>query len=89
MVEVVQRDDQANVVLADERGQSRHVAGTRNARHDGHPIGVVERGSEGVRIGAERGRPGRPECPHDVDALARAREQDDHERGEYSWKHGR
>jgi len=37
-----------------------------------------------IRIRTERDGSGRPERFDDVDALARAREQDHHERGEYS-----
>ena len=48
------------------------------------PVGVVQRRRKRIRIGTERHGSGCPERLDDVDALARAREQDHHERGEYS-----
>jgi hypothetical protein len=48
------------------------------------PVGVVERRRERIGVGAERDGSGTAKRPHDVDALARAGEEDDHERREYS-----
>ena len=48
------------------------------------PVGVVQRGRERVGVGGEGDRSGGPERAHDVDALTRAREEDDrHGRREY------
>ena len=85
MVEVVERDDEAHVVLAHEPGERVHVVGIGDAGDDRLPVGVVERRGERVRVGGERDRTGGPERPHDVDALPGAREEDDrHERRAYS-----
>jgi len=84
VVEIVQRYDETDVVLAYQLHESGDVLGIRDLRHDGLPVGVVERRREGIGVGAERDRSSAAKRPHDVDALARAGEQDDHERREYS-----
>jgi hypothetical protein len=43
MVEIVQRHDQANVVLADQRCERRNVVGIRYPRDDRLAICVIER----------------------------------------------
>jgi len=84
MVEIVQRHDEANVVLTDERSERHHVSGICDPRDDGVTIGVIKRRREWISVGAERNGSGGPERLDDVDALARAGEQDHHERREYS-----
>ena len=82
MVEIGQRHDQANLVQRDEIAERGHVAGVVDSRHERVPIGVVERGRERVDVGRDRRRAGARERGDDVDALARAREQDGrHDRG--------
>ena len=76
MVEIVQRHDQPDVVLAHEVGQRLDVSGVGDARHDRPEVRVVERGRERIRVGSQRTRPGRAEGADDVHPLARAGEQD-------------
>ena len=57
--------------------------GSAYPRDDRLAIGVVERRRERVGVGAENIRAGSLEGPDDVDALARAGEEDDHERRAY------
>ena len=78
VVEVGERHDQAHVVLLDERAQGLDVAGIVDARHDRAPLGRVQRRRELVDIGGERRRTRAGEGGDDVDALARAGEEDDH-----------
>ena len=85
MVEVVQRDDEPDVVLLDERRERRDVLGIRDERDDRLPVGVVEGRSERVGVDGERDRTGGAERVDDVDAQACAREEDDgHGSREYS-----
>ena len=70
MVEVVQRHDQTNVLLADERCERWNVVWIRNPRDDRLAIGVVERRRERVGVGAENICTGSLEGADDVDALA-------------------
>ena len=84
MIEVVERNDEPHVVLADESCERRHVARLRDPWNDRLPIGVVQRRRERISVGTERDGSGCPERLDDVDALARAGEQDHHERREYS-----
>ena len=84
MVEVVQRNDEANVVLPHELRDSRNVAGIGDSWNDRPTIRVVQRRRERIGVSAERDRSGTPKRLDDVDALARAREQDHHEPREYS-----
>ena len=55
-VEVVQRDDEANVVLFPQRGEGRHVRRIRDPRNDDVEIAVVERRRERIGVDAERCR---------------------------------
>ena len=82
VVEVGQRDDQPHVVQLDEIAQRGDVAGVVDARHERAAVGVVERGRELVRRRWRSSSRRRAERGDDVDALARAREQDGrHDRG--------
>ncbi len=83
-VEVVQRNDEPHVVLADEVGERRHVGGVGDARHDRTEVRVVERGREGIGIDGQRDCSRTTKRADDVDALTRAREEDDHDRRAYS-----
>ena len=76
VVEVGQRHDQPHVVQLDEVTQRADVAEVVHGGHERPAIGVVERRRQLVEIGGDRGRPGLPERGDDVDALARAREED-------------
>jgi hypothetical protein len=84
VIEIVQRNDEPNVVLADEGCERRHVAGIRDPRDNRLAVGVVQRRRKRIGIDTERDGSGRSERLDDVDALARAGEQDHHERREYS-----
>ena len=82
VVEVGQRHDQADVVEHDEVSQRRDVARVVDPWHERVPVGMVERGRELVDVGRDRRRACARERGDDVDALARAREQDGrHDRG--------
>ena len=76
MVEIGERDDQADVVLVDEPAQRGDVAGVVDPRHERMVVGVVERGRERVEVGRDGRRAGAPERRDDVDALPRAGEED-------------
>ena len=52
------------------------VAGVVDARDERLHVGVVQGRRQRVEIGRDRRRAGSPEGAHDVDALARAREED-------------
>ena len=84
MVEIVQRNDEANVILADELRDSRDIAGIGDSRDDRPAIRVVQRRCERIGVSAERDGSRSAKRLDDVDALARAGEQDHHERREYS-----
>ena len=82
MVEIRERDDQTHVVEADEVAERGDVPRIVDARHECALVGVVERGRELVDVGRDRRRAGARKRSDDVDALARAREQDGrHDRG--------
>ena len=57
MVEIVQRHDQANVVLAHEVGERVDVSGIGDQRHDRLEIRVVERRRERVGVCSEGAAP--------------------------------
>jgi len=75
VVEVRERDDQANVVLPDEPRERRDVAPVADGRNERLMVGVVERGGQPVRVGHDRGRARARELGHDVDTLAGAGEE--------------
>ena len=58
LVEVGQRHDQAHVVLGDQRGERRDVAGTVDASDERVMVGVVERRRERVEVGRDGRRAG-------------------------------
>ena len=76
LVEVGERDDQANVVLRDERGKRRDVAGAVDARDERQVVGVVERGRHRVGVGGDGRRTGPAEGRDDIHALPGAGEED-------------
>ena len=77
VVEVGERDDEPDVVLAATSSRSAgDVAGVVDARHERVAVGVVERGRERVDVGGDRRRAGPSEGGDDVDALPRAGEED-------------
>ena len=78
VVEIGERDDQARVVLRDERAERIDVGGVADGRHEGLAVGRVERRRELVDVDGECRRPRPAESGDDVDALARAGEEDDH-----------
>ena len=80
VVEVGERHDEAHVVLLDERAQRVDVGRVVDTRHARAPLGRVQRRRELVDVGGERRRPGAGEGGDDVDALARAGEEDDRHR---------
>ena len=84
LVEVGERRDQAHVVLVDERAQRGDVGGVVDPRHEGVPVGVIERGCERVRVGGDRQRAGATERADDVHPLSGAREEDGRHGGQYS-----
>jgi hypothetical protein len=84
VIEIVQRHDEANGVLAHELGERRHVPRIRDSGDEGPAIGVVQRGCQRIRVGTEGHGSGVSERLDDVDPLAGAREQHYHERREYS-----
>jgi hypothetical protein len=75
LVEIGERDDQANVVRVDEAPQRRHVIGVVDPWDELVAIGVVERRGERVRVGRDRRRARAAERADDVDALSGAREE--------------
>ncbi len=76
LVEVGQGNDQVDGVLGDESRELWDVARVVDASDELVPIRVVERGSERVDVDRERRRAGPAEGRDDVDALARACEED-------------
>ncbi len=76
VVEIGERDDEVDVVLAHELAQRRDVTGIADPRDKRMLVGVVERRRKGVQIGREGMGPGALECRHDVDPLSDAREED-------------
>ncbi len=76
MVEVGQRHDQRDVVRGDERRERGDIDGIVDPRREGVLVGVVERRRERVHVDRERPRSGAAERRDDVDALARAGEED-------------
>ena len=76
LVEVGERDDQADVVLGDECRERGDVAGAVDARDERVVVGVVERGRERVGVGRDRRRAGAAEGRDDVHALPGAGEED-------------
>ena len=86
LVEIGERNDEAHVVLGDERGERGHVAGVVDPRDERGMVGVIERGRERVEVGGDRRRAGAAERAHDVDALPCAGEEDGcHPTAEGSW----
>ena len=77
MVEVGERHDQPDVVALHELDQLRQVGRIVEPRHELVLVGMVESRCERVGVDGHR-TPSRPaECTDDVDALARAGEEDD------------
>jgi hypothetical protein len=79
-VEVVQRHDEAHVVLLAQPRERRHVLGRRDPRDDHPVVAVVQRRRERIRVDAERDRTSRAERAGDVDALPDGCQQHDHRR---------
>ena len=77
MVEVGERDDEADAVLFDERRQRSDVAGVVDWRHERAPLRGVERGRELVDVGSNGRRAGLRERLDDVDALPGTGEEND------------
>ncbi len=75
MVEIVQRHDQTDVVLAHEVGERVDVSRVGDQRHDRLDVRVVERGRERIGVCSQGARSGRAEGADDVHPLARAGEQ--------------
>jgi len=89
MVEVGERDDQPGVVVVDEPRERGDVARVVDPRDERVLVGVIERRRERVGVGRDRRRACAPELGHDVDALARAGEEDGrHERRAYPVERG-
>ena len=61
MVEVVERDHEPDVVLADELGDRVDVTRVGDERHEHPAVGVVERGRQLVGVRGERDR---ARCPN-------------------------
>ena len=77
MVEIGERDHETNVVLVDDVAERADVAEVVDRRHERVVIGVVERRRQAVQVRGD-GRRARPaERGDDVDALPRAREEND------------
>ena len=83
-VEVVQRDDEADVVLLTERRRASARTRVGDPRDDDLPVAVVQSGRERVGVDAERDRARGAERAGDVDALADRGEHDDHDARAYS-----
>jgi len=75
VVEVGERDDQPDAVLADEVLQGGQIPRIVDARDDRALVRVVDRGRQRIRVDGDRVCPRTPERGHDVDALAGTREQ--------------
>ena len=84
LVEIGQRHDQADVVLLDERAQSRNVVRVVHPRDKGVLVGVVERRCERVGIRCNGCGAGSAERAHDVHALPGTREENGRHGGQYS-----
>ena len=82
MVEVGQRDDHVDSVLAHQLGQGRDVLGLGEARDERVAAGTVESRREDARVGGERDGARLVEGVDHVDALAGAGEKDDCHNGE-------
>ena len=76
LVEVGERNDEADVVLGDERPERADVARIVDSWHERAMVRVVEGRRERVEVGGDGGRARPPERAHDVDALAGASEED-------------
>ena len=76
LVEVGERDDETDVVLRDEPGERRDIPGVVDAWDERAVVRVVQRRRERIEVGRDRGRAGASERADDVDALARAGEED-------------
>ena len=76
VVEIGERDDQPDVVQLDEVARGHPRTGVVDPGHERPAVGVVESRRELVDVGGDRRRAGAAEGRDDVDALARAREQD-------------
>ncbi len=76
VIEVGERDDQADVVHLHELREGGDVAGVVHGRHERTAVGVVERRREVADVRGDRRRARTAERGDDVDALARAREED-------------
>ena len=63
-------------MLGHERRERGDVPGIVDARDERAVVGVVERRGERIEVGGDGRRAGAPEGAHDVDALARAGEED-------------
>ena len=83
-VEIVERDDEADVVLLAQSRERRDVFGIGDPRDDDAPVAVVERGRERIGVDAERDCAGGAERAGDVDPLADRREHHDHDARAYS-----
>ena len=83
-VEIVQRDDEADVVLLAQRRERGDVARVRDSGDDDAPVAVVERRRERIRVDPERDGAGGAERACDVDPLADRREEHDHDARAYS-----
>ena len=75
LVHVRERDDQVDVVEADELGELRDVPVLFDPRNERVAVGGVERGGVAVDVGGDRRRPGLAEGPDDVDAHPGAGEE--------------
>ena len=76
VVEVGQRHDQPDVVLAHQLTDLVDVGRVADALREDVDVRVVERGRERVDVGRDRDRACVRESADDVDALPRAREED-------------
>jgi hypothetical protein len=75
-VKVGQRHDEAHTELLHELREPRDVLGRRDRRREHAVVGVVEGRRERVQVDGNGLGPRIPERGHDVDALARAGEED-------------
>ena len=76
VIEIGERDDEVDPVLAHELGERRDVGRIVDPRHERVLVGRVERRRQAVQVDRERVRPRASERLHDVDALPRAGEED-------------
>ena len=76
LVQIGERNEEIDAVLVDDAPQRPYVLRIVDARHEDVAVGVVERRRQRVDVRGDRRRACAAKGTDDVDALARAREED-------------